>query len=125
MSGVGDLVEPFDPTKNGYWTPWQAFAWIYHRDVKKVRDYSESWQMISPAEERKDIWRDFWGVVSHDYEANRAWNEKFMGSLVSGEVLATSELNGTRLKIDAPWIPERSATRLREADLNVFSKLGK
>ena len=24
-----------------------------------------------------------------------------------------------------PWIPERSATRLREADLNVFSKLGK
>ena len=23
------------------------------------------------------------------------------------------------------WIPERSATRLREADLNVFSKLGK
>ena len=23
-----------------------------------------------------------------------------------------------------PWIPERSATRLREADLNVFSKLG-
>ena len=24
-----------------------------------------------------------------------------------------------------PWIPERSATRLREADLNVLSKLGK
>ena len=24
-----------------------------------------------------------------------------------------------------PWIPERSATSLREADLNVFSKLGK
>jgi hypothetical protein len=23
-----------------------------------------------------------------------------------------------------PWIPERSATRLREADLNVLSKLG-
>jgi hypothetical protein len=23
------------------------------------------------------------------------------------------------------WIPERSATRLREADLNVLSKLGK
>src|SRR5271165_7508199 len=26
---------------------------------------------------------------------------------------------------DAAWIPERSATRLREADLNVLSKLGK
>jgi hypothetical protein len=25
----------------------------------------------------------------------------------------------------APWIPERSATRLREADLNILSKLGK
>jgi hypothetical protein len=25
---------------------------------------------------------------------------------------------------EAAWIPERSATRLREADLNVFSKLG-
>ena len=25
----------------------------------------------------------------------------------------------------APWIPERSATRLREADLNIPSKLGK
>jgi len=25
---------------------------------------------------------------------------------------------------EEPWIPERSATRLREADLNVFSKLG-
>jgi hypothetical protein len=25
----------------------------------------------------------------------------------------------------SPWIPERSATRLREADLNVLSKLGK
>jgi hypothetical protein len=24
-----------------------------------------------------------------------------------------------------PWIPERSATRLREADLNILSKLGK
>jgi hypothetical protein len=24
-----------------------------------------------------------------------------------------------------PWIPERSATRLREADLDVLSKLGK
>ena len=23
------------------------------------------------------------------------------------------------------WIPERSATRLREADLDIFSKLGK
>ena len=28
------------------------------------------------------------------------------------------------LAYDGPWIPERSATRLREADLNVFSKLG-
>ena len=26
---------------------------------------------------------------------------------------------------DNPWIPERSATRLREADLNILSKLGK
>ena len=26
---------------------------------------------------------------------------------------------------NTPWIPERSATRLREADLNVLSKLGK
>ena len=25
---------------------------------------------------------------------------------------------------NSPWIPERSATRLREADLNVLSKLG-
>ena len=25
----------------------------------------------------------------------------------------------------SPWIPERSATRLREADLNILSKLGK
>ena len=30
-----------------------------------------------------------------------------------------------RLFVGDPWIPERSATRLREADLNVFSKLGK
>jgi DNA-directed RNA polymerase specialized sigma24 family protein len=29
------------------------------------------------------------------------------------------------VKTAAPWIPERSATRLREADLDVLSKLGK
>src|ERR1700722_10791879 len=27
-------------------------------------------------------------------------------------------------RLTRPWIPERSATRLREADLNVLSKLG-
>ncbi len=28
------------------------------------------------------------------------------------------------MQVQFPWIPERSATRLREADLNVLSKLG-
>ena len=30
----------------------------------------------------------------------------------------------SRLDCAPPWIPERSATRLRKADLNVLSKLG-
>ena len=37
-------------------------------------------------------------------------------------VLVQDNLN---IHSKASWIPERSATRLREADLNVLSKLGK
>jgi hypothetical protein len=37
------------------------------------------------------------------------------GRLEAGQLLGLAEA----------WIPERSATRLREADLNVLSKLGK
>ena len=29
------------------------------------------------------------------------------------------------VRVNEAWIPERSATRLREADLDIFSKLGK
>ncbi len=31
----------------------------------------------------------------------------------------------TTAPLNDPWIPERSATRFREADLNVLSELGK
>ena len=45
-----------------------------------------------------------------------------------GEKIATAlgaYLYDLKGNLVGPWIPERSATRLREADLNVFSKLGK
>jgi hypothetical protein len=105
---VMDLAGSFDPMEDDFWSPWQAFAWIRHRDVKKVRDCSEYWRMICPAEDRKDIWRDFWSDTSRDYEANRAWNNKFRGALVSGKVRATGESNGTRRYIDAlQWLDLR------------------
>src|ERR1700722_7350116 len=44
---------------------------------------------------------------------------------ISARRLSSSSCSTARIEIVRPsWIPERSATRLREADLNVLSKLG-
>jgi hypothetical protein len=104
------LAQTYDPMEDGFWTPWQAFAWIRHLDTDKVRECSESWLTLRPGWGFEEIWRAFWRDTSHDYEAIRAWNKGFMRALQSGR-LPSSGIDvptGNRCDIDAlKWLDLR------------------
>lgn len=45
---VRTAADTFDPMAAVRWTPWQALAWIVHRDVDKVRECTEIWKQKGP-----------------------------------------------------------------------------
>jgi hypothetical protein len=103
---IRKLAQTYDPMEDGFWTPWQAFAWIRHLDKDKVRECSKSWLTLRPG------WgfEEFWGDVSTDYEAIRAWNKGLMRALQSGRLPSsgTDVATGNRCDIDAlKWLDLR------------------
>jgi glycosyltransferase involved in cell wall biosynthesis len=65
------------------------------------------------------------GMLSNFGATTRASNGAYVWLLGDDDLIIDGAIEAVLSGLEAhPWIPERSATRLREADLNVLSKLG-
>jgi hypothetical protein len=107
--GIRARADTFDPMKDVNWTPWQALAWIVHRDPDKVRECSEIWRLIGPSFPVEGAplgpFRNIWSEIGCDFEVSKGWAE-FWRVLESGSVTASGEdANGLRRKISGlEWI---------------------
>jgi hypothetical protein len=124
---IRKFADSFDPMKATRWTVWQALAWIFHRDVDKVRECTEIWKQIGPRFAVKGAalgpFRAIWDEVSDPPGLRRIdFNDEVKGwhelqrALESGRVKSSGR--------DVATGSKREVSQLEWEDLRFANQLG-